>query len=124
MEDVQKLRKGTVEVLDQLLNARNVSGDPIERDGSTVVPVVSYGFGSGAGGNAARTSGNSARTGAGGGIKPLGALIFDEKGARVESVSGALTSMTEIAAKAATAVMDKIASKKPGQPTPDFTWHC
>jgi hypothetical protein len=36
MEDVEKLLKGTVEELDQLLNAKNVLGDPIERDGATV----------------------------------------------------------------------------------------
>ena len=29
MEDVEKLLKGTVEELDQLLNAKNVLGDPI-----------------------------------------------------------------------------------------------
>jgi uncharacterized spore protein YtfJ len=45
MEDVEKLLKGTVEELDQLLNAKYVLGDPIERDGATVIPIVSYGFG-------------------------------------------------------------------------------
>lgn len=112
MEDVEKLLKGTVEELDQLLNAKNVLGDPIERDGSTVIPIVSYGFGFGAGGNVARKSGSSAGTGAGGGIKPLGAIIFDKDGARVESVKGALTSMTEIAAEAAASVMDKMSDSK------------
>lgn len=112
MEDVEKLLKGTVEELDQLLNAKNVLGDPIERDGATVIPIVSYGFGFGAGGNVGQKSGNSAGTGAGGGIKPLGAIIFDQEGARVESVKGALTSMTEIAAEAATAVVDKITTAK------------
>lgn len=112
MEDVEKLLKGTVEELDQLLNAKNVLGDPIERDGATVIPIVSYGFGFGAGGNTAQKSGRSAGTGAGGGIKPLGAIIFDKDGARVESVKGALTNMTEIAAEAATTVMDKVAASK------------
>ena len=112
MEDVEKLLKGTVEELDQLLNAKNVLGDPIEREGATVIPIVSYGFGFGAGGNTAQKSGRSAGTGAGGGIKPLGAIIFDKDGARVESVKGALTNMTEIAAEAATAVMDKVAASK------------
>ena len=112
MEDVEKLLKGTVEELEQLLNAKNVLGDPIEREGATVIPIVSYGFGFGAGGKAAQKSGNSAGTGAGGGIKPLGAIIFDKDGARVESIKGALTNMTEIAAEAATAVIDKMAAAK------------
>lgn len=112
MEDVENLLKGTVEELDRLLNAKNVLGDPIERDGATVIPIVSYGFGFGAGGNADRKSGNSAGTGAGGGIKPLGAIIFDQDGARVESVKGALTNMTEIAAEAAKVFVDKMPSDK------------
>jgi len=112
MEDVERLLKGTVEELDRLLNAKNVLGDPIERDGSVVIPIVSYGFGFGAGGNTAQKSANSAGTGAGGGIKPLGAIIFDKQGARVESVKGALTSMTQIAAEAATTVMDKMSTSK------------
>ena len=112
MEDVEKLLKGTIEELDQLLNAKNVLGDPIERDGATVIPIVSYGFGFGAGGKVDQKSGNSAETGAGGGIKPLGPIIFDKEGARVESVKGALTSMAEIAPEAATAVMDKMSASK------------
>lgn len=31
MEDVEKLLKGTVEKLEQLLNSKNVLGNPIER---------------------------------------------------------------------------------------------
>ena len=50
MTDVERLLKNTVEELDRLLNAKNVLGDPIEKDGSTVIPIVSYGFGFGAGG--------------------------------------------------------------------------
>ena len=112
MKDVERLLKGTVEELEQLLNAKNILGDPIEREGATVIPIVSYGFGFGAGGNTAQKSGRSAGTGGGGGIKPLGAIIFDKDGARVESVKGTLTNMTEIAAEAATAVMGKMSASK------------
>ena len=85
MADVEKLLKGTVEELDRLLNAKNVLGDPIERDGATVIPIVSYGFGFGAGGSEGGKSGAGGGTGGGGGIKPLGAIIFDADGARVEA---------------------------------------
>lgn len=112
MEDVERLLKGSVEELDKLLNAKNVLGDPIERDGATVIPIVSYGFGFGAGGSAAAKGGPSAGTGAGGGIKPLGAIIFDSEGARVESIKGTLTNMTEIIAETATAVADKVKPAK------------
>ena len=88
--------KGTVEELDRLLNAKNVLGDPIEKGAATVVPIVSYGFGFGAGGGGDSKSGEGAGTGAGGGIKPLGAIITDEQGARVESVQGAMTTFAEV----------------------------
>ena len=41
MEDVERLLKGTVDELDRILNAKNVLGAPIEKDGITVIPMVS-----------------------------------------------------------------------------------
>ncbi len=114
MENVEKLLKGTVEELDRLLSAKNVLGDPIEREGATVIPIVSYGFGFGAGGNAGAKAGTGAGTGGGGGIKPLGAIIFDQDGARVEAVKGAVTNMAEIIGETAARVMDKSPSGKEG----------
>lgn len=112
MDDVEKLLKGTVEELDRLLNAKNVLGDPIERDGATVIPIVSYGFGFGAGGSAGGKSGSGAGTGGGGGIKPLGAIIFDKNGARVEAVKGAMSSVAEVIGEAAAHMMDKPSERK------------
>lgn len=96
VDDVERLLKGTVEELDRLLNAKNVLGDPIEKDGATIIPMVSFGFGFGAGGGGNAKTGPGAGTGAGGGIKPLGAIIIDKEGARVEGVRGAMTSVAEI----------------------------
>ncbi len=95
MEDVERLLKGTVEELDKLLDARNVLGDPIERDGAYIIPMVSYGFGFGAGGQTSKGE-PGAGTGGGGGIKPLGAVIIDDKGARVEGIQGAMRTVAEI----------------------------
>lgn len=111
MEDVERLLKGTVEELDRLLNAKNVLGDPIERDGATVIPIVSYGFGFGAGGSEGGKTTNGSGTGAGGGIKPLGAIIMDDKGARVESVQGAMTTFAEVIGTTANKAIDKAADK-------------
>ena len=111
MENVERLLKGTVEELDRLLNAKNVLGDPIERGASTVIPIVSYGFGFGAGGGANSTSGDGAGTGAGGGIKPLGAIIIDDGGARVESVQGPMTTFAEVLGSTAGKVIDKATKK-------------
>ncbi|MBV2358843.1 hypothetical protein KUH32_03575 [Thalassococcus sp. CAU 1522] len=113
MDEVERLLKGSVEELEKLLNARNVLGDPIERDGATVIPIVSYGFGFGAGGGSDAKSGNGAGTGAGGGIKPLGAIIIDQNGARVEGVKGAATSLANAIGDTAVRVMETRRSGKP-----------
>ncbi len=112
MAQVDDLLKSTVEELDKLLNAKNVLGDPIERDGATVIPIVSYGFGFGAGGGTGGKQGDGAGTGAGGGIRPLGAIIFDQDGARVEAVKGAVSSVAEVLAETAGRAMEASAKAK------------
>lgn len=116
MENVESLLKGTVEELDRLLNAKNVLGDPIEKDNATVIPIVSYGFGFGAGGGVNAKSGDGAGTGAGGGIKPLGAIIIDGDGARVESVQGAMTTFAEVLGQTAGKAIDKAAVAAKAKP--------
>ena len=110
MNDVERLLKNTVEELDRLLNAKNVLGDPIEKNGSTVIPIVSYGFGFGAGGTKSAKSGDGGGTGGGGGIKPIGAIILDEKGARVEAIKGAMSGLTEVLGDAAAHAIDRKAN--------------
>ena len=114
MAEVEQLLKCTVDELEKLLNAKNVLGEPIERDGSTVIPIVRYGFGFGAGGGANPKTGDGAGTGGGGGIKPLGAIIFDQEGARVEAVKGAISNVAEVLKEAATTAIEKSAKAKAG----------
>lgn len=116
MQDVTNLLKGTTEELDKLLNARNVLGDPIEREGVTVIPIVSFGFGFGAGGGSGQKAETGGGTGAGGGIKPVGAIIFDSKGARVESVKGPVSNLAQVVGDVAERVMTK--TGKGGEETP------
>jgi uncharacterized spore protein YtfJ len=111
MEDVERLLKGTVGELERLLSARNVLGDPIERDGVTIIPIVSFGFGFGAGGTTEDKKGNRGGTGGGGGIKPLGAIIIDKEGARVEGVKGAVSSVAEVLGDAASKAIEASVKK-------------
>lgn len=107
MENIERLLKGTVEELDRLLSAKNVLGAPIEKDGATIIPLVSYGFGFGAGGGANQKSGQGGGTGAAGGIKPVGAIIIDKQGARVEGMKGAMTGLAEAIGDAAGRAMNR-----------------
>jgi uncharacterized spore protein YtfJ len=120
MTDVNGLLKATVEELDKLLNPKNVLGDPIEKDGATVIPIVSYGFGFGAGGGEGgegAKQGTGGGAGAGGGIKPLGAIILDQNGARVEAVKGAMSSVAQVVAEAAGRAMGAKAAAAEGKDT-------
>lgn len=99
MENVERLLKGSVEELDRLLKAANVLGAPIEKDGSVIIPLVSFGFGFGAGGSVGGKSGEASGSGAGGGIKPLGAIIIDKDGARVEAVRGTVSTIADTVAE-------------------------
>ena len=106
MANVEQLMKNTVEELERLLNAKNVLGEPIEQGGATVIPLVSYGFGFGAGGGTGAKTGDSGGTGGGGGIKPIGAIILDQDGARVEAVKGAMSGVTEVIGRVAAKAID------------------
>lgn len=119
MDNVETLLKGTVEELDRLLNAKNVLGDPIEKGSATVIPIVSYGFGFGAGGGGNAKNGEGAGTGAGGGIKPLGAIIIDDNGARVESVQGAMTTFAEVLGRTANKAIEKASDRATSKSSTD-----
>jgi len=86
MEDVKALLKESVAELDRLLDARNVVGEPMSHAGTTIVPLVSYGFGFGAGGGLKREGATGGGTGGGGGIRPVAVIVIDAKGARVQPV--------------------------------------
>ena len=115
MDDVERLLKGTVEELERLLNAKHVLAEPIEKGDATIIPMVSYGFGFGAGGKEDQAGSHRGGTGAGGGIKPLGAIIIDKDGVRVENVKGGLSGVFETMADCCSRMMDKKFSTEAGK---------
>jgi uncharacterized spore protein YtfJ len=101
MDNVKDLLQTTLEDLEKVLSARTVVGDPITIDGNTIIPLSSIGFGFGAGGGsgtapkAEAAEGAGAGTGGGGGIKPVGVIIVNKDGVRVESIKGGTASLLE-----------------------------
>jgi uncharacterized spore protein YtfJ len=80
--EVGPLMEGVAERLARTGNARALFGDPIERNGRTVIPVAQVRFGFGAGGgrrNQAeqRGPGQGLGGGAGGLIQPVGFIVMD-----------------------------------------------
>ncbi len=112
MEDIERLLKTTVEELDRLLNAKNVLGEPIEKDGATIIPMVSYGFGFGAGGSTDEKKTQGGGTGGAGGIKPVGVIVIDKQGVRVEAMKGTVTSLVEALGEAAVHVMERSSARE------------
>lgn len=90
MNEIEELLKESVRELEGLLNAKHVLAEPIEKDGTTVIPMVSYGFGFGVGGGEESKKGSGRGSGAGGGIKPVALIIIDKNGVRVEKFKGSM----------------------------------
>ena len=112
MESAERLLKSTVEELEKLLNAKHVLAEPIERGDTTIIPMVSYGFGFGAGAGDDPKKGSGGGSGAGGGIRPLGAIIIDKDGVRVESVKGRRSGIFEAMAECCSHMMEMKKGKK------------
>jgi len=95
MEDVNKLLKTAVEDIERLLNSKTVIGDPITVEGATIIPLVSIGFGFGAGGASRKptseTEDVAGGTGAGGGVKPVAVIVVSKEGVKLQSLSGGST---------------------------------
>ena len=99
MEDVNKLLKTAVEDIERVLNSKTVVGDPITVEGATIIPLVSIGFGFGAGGGSQKSGsdgGNVAGgTGAGGGVKPVAVVIISADGVKLQPLTGGTISILE-----------------------------
>ena len=92
MEDVNKLLKTAVEDIERVLNSKTVVGDPITVEGATIIPLVSIGFGFGAGGASRKPNSDTedvaGGTGAGGGVKPVAVITVSKEGVKLQSLTG------------------------------------
>jgi len=116
MADVEQLVKMTLGEIERLLSTKAVVGEPIVVEGNTIIPLVSIGFGFGGGGGTGggkdRGEGSGAGTGGGGGVKPLGVIVVNAEGVRIEPVRGATAALVEAFAEGVTRIMEKRREKK------------
>jgi len=118
MEDVENLVKTSIGEIQKLLTAKTVVGEPMEVEGTTLIPLISIGFGFGAGGGEGKGDGRQKGEGIGGGagggagIKPVAIIIINKDGSvRVEAVKGSFASALEKMAEAMPQMMDKCCSR-------------
>ena len=122
MEDLERLIKTTMGEIEKLVNTKTLVGDPIVIGDNTLIPLISVGFGFGAGSNSgintAKDKGEMSGAGSAGGagIKPVAVIIINKEGASVEpimsGVSGALEKLSETAPKAIEKIIDSRKDKK------------
>jgi len=119
MEDTQSLFKMCLEEVDRMLSTKHVVGEPMTVEGNTIFPLISIGFGFGAGGGSGEGkkgegTGGGAGTGAGGGVRPVGVIIVNKDGVKIETLHGAFASVAEKVADVAASVIEKRGGKKEG----------
>lgn len=108
MEEVEKLLSTAVAEVEKILSSKTVVGEPITVGEVTLIPLVSVGFGFGAGGGTPPGSpAQGGGTGGGGGIKPVAVVIIDQQGARLETVKGGTATVIEKLASAVAQGMKK-----------------
>lgn len=98
--EIENLVKTTLGELEKVLGSRTVVGEPIKVGDTTLIPLLSIGFGFGGAGGAGVVSKNRPEGGAGGGaaaggVKPIAIIIIDKNGARIESIKGGVASALE-----------------------------
>lgn len=91
--DAENMFANAVKELERMLSSKTVVGEPINVGDATIVPLVSVGFGFGAGGGSSESSskqgGEGALAAGGGGVRPVALLISDKNGVRLESLKTA-----------------------------------
>ena len=121
MEVIDLLQANLGEI-EKVLSAKTVVGEPTTIGDTMLIPLISVGFFVGAGsaaGTEPKKGGGTGGIGTGGhaGIKPVGMVIIDKSGVRVESVKGGLASALEKFAETIPQVVERwrVQSKEEGK---------
>jgi uncharacterized spore protein YtfJ len=122
MEEVENLIKICLGEIERMLTTKTVVGEPMIVEGNTLIPLVSIGFGFGGGGGTGKGpkekgEGVGGGTGGGGGIKPVGVIVVNKEGVRIEPIKGTAVSLAEKVTDIVSKVMEKRAEGKKAEKT-------
>jgi len=101
VEVVENLVKTTLGEMEKVLTSRTVVGEPMTFEGTVLIPLISVGFGFGAGGGEGKGEEKNKGEGSGGGtgggawLKPVGVIIIDKTGVRIDPIRGGLSTALE-----------------------------
>ena len=91
--EVMDLLKANLAEIEKVLNAKTVVGEPTTIGDTMLIPLISVGFFVAAGGAPGKEpKGGTAGIGtaSGAGVRPVGTVIIDKSGVRVEAIKGGL----------------------------------
>jgi len=117
MEDVENMVKTTISQIEKVLSSKTVVGEPITVGETTLIPLLSMGFGFGAAGGASKSdtkqTGDGLKGGAGGagGMRPIAIIVIDKEGVRIEPIKSSVAAAIEKLGEKVPGVVEKIADK-------------
>ena len=117
MEDVENMVRTTISQIEKVLSSKTVIGEPITVGETTLIPLLSMGFGFGAAGGAgkadAKQSGDGLKggTGGAGGMRPIAIIIIDKEGVRIEPIKSSVAAALEKLGDKVPGVVEKIADR-------------
>ena len=117
MQEVESLFKTCFAEIERLLSTKTVVGEPMTVEGNTIIPLVSIGFGFGGGGGTGKPpkeggEGTGGGSGGGGGIKPVGLIVINKEGVKIEPIKGTIATFAEKMAECCMRMMEKKAETK------------
>ncbi|MCX6005440.1 MAG: spore germination protein GerW family protein [Chloroflexi bacterium] len=120
MEDIENMVKTTLSQIEKVLSSKTVIGEPITVGETTLIPLLSMGFGFGAAGGPgkgdAKQSAEGAKTNTGGaggagGMRPIAIIVIDKDGVRIEPIKSSVAAAIEKLGEKVPGVVEKIADK-------------
>jgi uncharacterized spore protein YtfJ len=120
MEDIENMVKTTLSQIEKVLSSKTVVGEPIIVGETTLIPLLSMGFGFGAAGGAGKADarqpneglkGGTGGTGGAGGMRPIAIIVIDKDGVRIEPIKSSVAAAIEKLTEKMPGVVEKIADK-------------
>ena len=113
MEQVENLVKTTLGEIEKVLSTKTVVGEPLTIEGTTLIPLISAGFGFGAGGGTGKDvtkqkgEGTGGGTGGGAWLRPVAVVVVTKEGVKIEPIMGSLASAIEKLGETIPQMMEK-----------------
>ena len=120
MEDIENMVKTTISQIEKVLSSKTVVGEPITVGETTLIPLLSMGFGFGAAGGPGKgdvkqgsegLKGGTGGTGGAGGMRPIAIIVIDKDGVRIEPIKSSVAAAIEKLGEKVPGVVEKIADR-------------